>query len=85
MGHQVSAKLHTKEMESKDLEVEIFTTSADGESRSKLGTLLISKGNVEWISKSRKANKKRFTWQHFAEVMEREGKDVRVKNRKTST
>ena len=49
MAHEVSAKLHTKVVAHKDLEIEIKTID-DGTS-SKLGTLLISKGNIEWLPK----------------------------------
>lgn len=43
MAHEVSAKLYTKVVAHKDLEIEVKTI--DGGKPSKLGTLLISKGN----------------------------------------
>ena len=45
MVHEVSAKLHTKVVAYKDLEIEIKTV--DSGKLSKLGALLISKGNIE--------------------------------------
>lgn len=42
MAHEVKLKLHTKVVASKDMEIEVRETSG------KLGTLLISKGNIEW-------------------------------------
>ncbi len=77
MAHEVSAKLHTKVVRSKDLEIEV-KTSSDG----KLGTLLISKGNVEWVPKGNSVTKRRITWTRFAELMEAEGKEVKAKTKK---
>jgi hypothetical protein len=36
----------------------------------KLGTLLLSKGNVEWIPTGNSVNRHRFSWEKFAELME---------------
>jgi len=43
MAHEVRAKIDTKVVTGKDLEI-VVKTSAE-----KLGTLLISKGNIEWL------------------------------------
>jgi hypothetical protein len=77
MAHEVSAKLHTKVVAHKDLEIEVKTVS-DGKS-AKLGTLLISKGNIEWLPKGNSVNKKRLTWSQFATLVEGQGKTVKVK------
>lgn len=77
MAHEVSAKLHTKVVAHKDLEIEVKT--ADGGKSSKLGTLLISKGNIEWLPKGNSVNKKRLTWVQFAALVEEHGKTVKVK------
>ena len=77
MAHEVSAKLHTKVVASKDLEIEVKTVD-EGKS-SKLGTLLISKGNIEWLPKGNSVNKKRLTWVQFAELVEEHGKSVKMK------
>lgn len=74
MAHEVSAKLHTKVVAHKDLEVLVKTSGAG-----KLGTLLISKGNIEWLPRGNSVNKKRMTWQAFADLIEGKGKTVRVK------
>jgi hypothetical protein len=73
MAHEVRVKIDTAVVENKDLEVLVKT---DGR---KLGTLLISKGNVEWRPKGNSVNKKRFTWAKFAELMEEYGKPAKVK------
>ena len=77
MAHEVIAKLHTKVVAHKDLEIEVKTI--DGGKSSKLGTLLISKGNIEWLPKGNSVNKKRLSWAQFAELVEKYGKTVKVK------
>lgn len=77
MAHEVSAKLHTKVIAHKDLEIEVKTI--DGDKSSKLGTLLISKGNIEWLPKGNSVNKKRLSWAQFAALVEEHGKTVKVK------
>ncbi len=74
MAHEASVKLHTKVVTGKDLEIEVKTTS-DG----KLGTLLISKGNMEWLPKGKSVNKKRLSWVQFAELIEEQGKPIKAK------
>jgi hypothetical protein len=77
MAHEVNAKLHTKVVAHKDLEIEVKTI--DGGKSSKLGTLLISKGNIEWLPKGNSVNKKRLSWVQFAALVEEHGKTVKVK------
>jgi len=77
MAHEVNAKLHTKIVAHKDLEIEVKTI--DGGKPSKLGTLLISKGNIEWLPKGNSVNKKRMSWVKFAALVEEHGKAVKVK------
>ena len=48
----------------------------------KLGTLLISKGNVEWLPSKNSANKFRLSWEMFAEVMKEKGTTVKIKKKK---
>ena len=45
----------------------------------KLGTLLISKGNIEWLPKGNSVNKRRLSWKNFAAFMETDGKLVKAK------
>jgi hypothetical protein len=73
MAHEVKLRLHTKVVASKDVEIDVH------ESSGKLGTLLISKGNVEWQPAWKSIKKYRLPWGKFALVMEREGKLVRAK------
>ena len=46
---------------------------------SKLGTLLISKGNVEWLPKGNSINKRRLSWLKLAEFMEEHGRPVKAR------
>ncbi|GFE60781.1 hypothetical protein [Geobacter sp. AOG2] len=73
MAHQVSLNLNEKMVLHKDVEIEV---KQDG---SKLGTLLISKGNIEWLPAGNSVKKHRLTWKKFAELMEEQGKPAKVK------
>ena len=73
MAHEVRVRIDTAVVAHKDLEVIIRTD--DG----KLGTLLISKGNIEWLPKGNSVNKRHLSWRQFAELMEVEGKKRKVK------
>jgi hypothetical protein len=73
MAHEVKLRLHTKVVASKDVEIEVR------ESSGKLGTLLISKGNIEWKPAWKSVKKHRLTWTKFAALMQGAGKAVRVK------
>jgi hypothetical protein len=73
MAHEVQVKMDTAVVAHKDLEVIISTNAG------KLGTLLISKGNIEWLPKGNHVNKRRLTWTKFSEFMEEHGKPVKAK------
>lgn len=75
MAHQIKLKLNTAEVEvaHKDVEVAIHYSG------SKLGTLLISRGNIEWRPVKKSVKKHRFSWRRFSELMESQGKRVRAK------
>ena len=49
------------------------------ENGSKLGTLLISRGNIEWVPAGNSVNKRRLKWSKFAEVMENVGRPKKMK------
>jgi hypothetical protein len=72
-SHDISFAMPEKILLSKDMK---FDIKSDG---SKLGTLLISKGNVEWIPSSNSVNKYRLSWEAFAEMMEHQGREVKIK------
>ena len=71
MAHKVKLKLDTKIIVGpKDFEITVRNSSR------KLGTLLISKGNIEWLPSPKSVKKHRFSWTQFAELMQ-EGKAKR--------
>ena len=78
MAHEVRAKIDTKVVAHKDLEITVKTSNG------KLGTLLISKGNMEWLPKGNSVNKRRISWTRFADVMQQEGKPVKARKPKAA-
>lgn len=71
--HEVSFEIPQKFVLAKDV---VFDIRSDG---SKLGSLLISKGNIEWVPASNSVKKRRLSWERFAELMESEGNIARMK------
>jgi len=75
MKHQVDVTFHKRIIEKKDLEVRVKSDVG------KIGTLLISKGNIEWLPRGNSKNKRGLKWEDFAELMKREGKVRRVRKK----
>lgn len=73
MAHEVRVKIDTAVVAHKDFEIVVRTSSG------KLGTLLISKGNVEWLPKGNSVNKTRLSWEKFAHFMEEYGQPIKAK------
>lgn len=76
MAHEVTLDIATKFVLHKDVKIEVKTTG-----KGKLGELLVSKGNVEWVPSGNSVNKRRLSWTQFAALMETEGKPVKVKKK----
>jgi hypothetical protein len=74
MANEVQVKINTA-VEVKHTDFEVVIKNDDG----KLGTLLISKGNIEWLPKGNSVNKRRLSWSKFAEFMEESGKPAKAK------
>jgi hypothetical protein len=74
--HEVRAKIDTKVVAHKDLEI---TVKTDG---GKLGKLLISQGNIEWLPKGHSVNKRRLSWGRFAAIMENQGRPAKARKQK---
>jgi len=72
MAHEVTLDISTKFLLHKDVTVHVKKDSR------KLGTALISKGNIEWVPAGNSVNKKRLSWTKFAKLMATEGKDVKI-------
>ena len=74
MSNDVKVKVNASvQVLHKDFEVVVSNDEG------KLGTLLISKGNIEWLPKGNSVNKRRLSWRKFAEFMQEHGKAVKVK------
>ena len=69
--HDVSFEIPAKFALAKDV---VFDIKSDGV---KLGTLLISKGNVEWKPSKAVTTKYRMSWEKFAQFMESRGQPVK--------
>lgn len=72
MAHEVTMDISTKFVLHKDVTIDVKKDAR------KLGTALISKGNIEWVPAGNSVNNKRLSWAKFAELMVAEGKDVRI-------
>lgn len=71
--HTVSFEIPQKLVLAKDV---VFDVKSDG---IKLGSLLISKGNIEWVPANHSVKKSRLSWERFAKVMAKEGNVARIK------
>ncbi len=72
-SHKVALRLPAKLILAKDVE---FDVKSDAK---KLGTLLVSKGNIEWVPANHSVRKKRLSWEKFAELMETSGRTKRMR------
>ncbi|MGC3895177.1 hypothetical protein [Pseudomonas urmiensis] len=73
MAHEVKINLQSKLVQHQDVEIEV---KKDG---GKLGTILISKGNIEWVPSGNHVNKHHLSWAQFADLMEEHGKIRKIK------
>ena len=73
MAHEVRIKIDTLLVVNKDFEILVK------DDQGKIGTLLVSKGNVEWLPKGNSVNKSRLSWQKFSDLMEKYGKPAKVR------
>jgi hypothetical protein len=72
MKHQVTAIFAPRVLNKKDIE---FVVKSDGR---KLGKLLVSRGNIEWLPSGNHVHKWTMSWSRFAEVMQQEGKRRKI-------
>lgn len=71
MAHEVRVKIDTTIVAHKDFEIIVKSDAG------KIGTLLISKGNIEWLPKGNSVNKNRLSWEKFSKFMSDYGKSVK--------
>ena len=72
-NHEVLFEIPQKGVLAKDIRFEI---KSDG---NKLGTLLVSQGNIEWVPANHSVRKRRLSWERFANLMEEKGTVARIK------
>lgn len=73
MAHEVKVRIADQFVLHKDIAFEVKRD------KRKLGTVLISKGNIEWLPAGNYVHKKRLPWSKFAELMDQNSRDVRIK------
>ena len=73
MAHKVRMDISSAFVNKTDVTFDIH------ENGSKLGTLLISRGNTEWVPAGNSVNKLRLKWSKFAELMATEGRSKKMK------
>jgi hypothetical protein len=66
--HDVAFAIPQKFVLSKDVEFNVKSNGA------KLGTLLVSQGNIEWVPASNTVKKYRLSWEAFDDLMQSRGK-----------
>ena len=72
-SHDVSFLVPQKFVLAKDVE---FHVRSDG---GRLGKLLISKGNIEWVPAYKSVKKRRLSWEQFDQLMRTQGREARIK------
>ena len=73
MAHKVTLNLNTNIVLHKDVEIVVHASTG------KLGTLLVSKGNIEWLPVKKSVNKLRLSWTQFSKLMKAQGKPAKAK------
>ena len=61
----------------KDIKFDVHSGSG------KMGTLLVSKGNIEWLPAPKSIKKSRLTWKQFDELMQSQGSPARAAKKKS--
>ncbi|MEE3505192.1 hypothetical protein QN399_02750 [Pseudomonas sp. 10C3] len=67
MAHEVKINMQSMLVQRQDVEIDV---KKDG---GKLGTILISQGNIEWLPSGNHVNKYNLTWTQFSEFMAEHG------------
>ena len=74
MAHKVSFTLPTRELGREDIELVVMQVGEGGDSK-RFGTLLVSKGAVEWRP-TNKVYRRRVNWDRFDQIMRDKGRQV---------
>lgn len=74
MAHKVSFTLPTRELGREDIEFVVMQVGEGGEAK-RFGTLLVSKGAVEWRP-TNKVYRRKLNWTRFDQLMRESGRKV---------
>lgn len=72
MSHELTLDIASKFILHKDVTIQVKKNGK------KLGTVLISKGNIEWLPAGNYVNKKRLSWTKFSDLMVEYGRDIKI-------
>ncbi|MEW9808585.1 hypothetical protein [Mesorhizobium marinum] len=76
MAHEVILETNINQVVNKDVSITVRVGPA-GKFK-KLGKLLVSKGNIEWLPANNSVNKFRLPWTELAALLEAKGRKVKV-------
>lgn len=76
MAHEIRLETNVNQVVNKD--VTITVKAGKKGSLKKLGVLLISKGNIEWIPSRNSTNKYRMAWADLATLIAENGRKVKI-------
>lgn len=76
MAHEIHLETNVNQVVNRDVTITVKTGPRDR--LRKLGTLLISKGNIEWLPAGNSANKYRMHWADLGALLEANGRRVRI-------
>ena len=79
MAHEIHLATNISQVVNKDITITVKTGSSGN--LGKLGALLVSKGNVQWIPAGNSANKYQIAWSDLADLIVEHGKQVKIKKR----
>ena len=74
MAHKVIFNLPRRELGREDIEVIVTLTDKDGDGK-RFGTLLVSKGAIEWRP-TNKVYRRKLNWARFDQLMRESGRRV---------
>ncbi len=80
MAHEIHLETNINQVVNKDITITVKTGPKD--KLSKLGSLLISKGNIEWLPAKNSANRYRMSWAELAKILSEKGEPVKKQMKK---
>lgn len=75
MAHHIKFKMPAMQVENSDITIEVSSKDPGSQPR-KMGSLKVSKGNIEWIPRDHSTTRYQLSWTNFADMMSSQGKKV---------